>query len=381
MSGAGGVTSKTEQLIRIFFGPGNVIWRDQDPASVAGQQVKPYIDLLGAPDTSEVSVMLPRRASTGSPLIMYVVARDPQQATIVADLLTAFVGPNFSYFDGLPAVLDDSDPVEHAVRAYAADDRLVFKVVLPTGPKEGLAWGSFRLLQDTLRQRPERTWHIRRPVGKLIGEFEAALAAGDITSSSALLDEIAASGGLTGANLAALRINRLARLGHDAELLRFPGLADVAATRPPTPVRDAILAAVYRAELAGPVEEGNLQQTRAALFGREALIRALLAGGPAGLAGLSAEALTVAALAAEFFADPALLAAFMLDPHRRDLVAGTAPAVAEALAPVSAAAEATLEVPVQPVDDKRRTALAKRPSPVLGWNLWPRSRRVPMSPQ
>ena len=155
------------KLIRKFFGRGNVDLAGSGPGRrPRASGSSRILTCWRRRRTSEVPVMLPRRASTGSPLVMYVVARDPQRATIVADLLTAFVGPSFSYFDGLPAVLDDSDPVEHAVREYAADDRLTFKVVLPAGPREGLAWGALRLLQDTLRQRPNREWHVRRPVGQ-----------------------------------------------------------------------------------------------------------------------------------------------------------------------------------------------------------------------
>lgn len=350
MSQTNDMVGKNERLIKGFFGPGNVIWPDQDLASDAGQKVKPYLDVLAARDASEIPVMLPRRASTGSPLVMYVIARDPQRATIVGSLLTAFVGPSFSYFDGLPAVLDDGDPVERAVREYAADDRLAFKVTLPTGPREKSAWGSLRLLQDTLRQCPHREWRVRRPVGKLIGEFEAALAAGDNSASAALLEEIAAGGGLSGANLANLRIKRLSRLGHDAELLRFPGLTDVAATRPPALVRDAILAAIFRAEIAGLVEEGGPQRARPALFGRGLLVQALLAGGVAALAGLGGEALVVAALTADLLGDTALLAAVLLDPHRHDLVAGVAPAVVEALMPAPPAEETILDALSVPAD-------------------------------
>lgn len=342
----------TERLIKGFFGPGNVIWPDQDLASDAGRKVRPYLEILAARDTSEVPVMLPRRASTGGPLVMYVIARDPQRATIVGDMLTAFVGPSFSYFDGLPAVLDEGDLVERAVREYASDDRLVFKVTLPAGAKGNDGWGSFRLLQDTLRQRPDREWRVRRPVGKLIGEFEAALAAGDNTASAAMLEEIAACGGLAGPNLANLRIKRLARLGRNAELLRFPGLADVSATRPPTLVRDAILAAIYRAELAGPLEEGNPQRARTALFGRGPLVRALLADGVAALPGLGGEALAVAALRADMLGEAGLLAAVLLDPYRHDLVAGVAPVVAEALTPALPGEETVPDAPSTSVGTK-----------------------------
>ena len=169
------------------------------------------------------------------------------------------------------------------------------------------------LLQDTLRQRPVRTWHVRKPVGRLLGEFEVALAAGDNSASGDLLDQIAAVGGLSPANLANLKIKRLARLGRDAELLRLPGLADVVLSRPPAPIRDAILAAIYGTALAAPLEAGDLQ------LARQSLISAGHSSchswrGPAGLVGLSGEALAVAALTADIRDDARLLAAVLLRP-------------------------------------------------------------------
>ena len=172
-------------------------------------------------------------------------------------------------------------------------DGLTFKVSSPTKQSQAAAWRSLDLLQETVQQRPVRTWHVRRPIGRLIGEFEAALAAGDNSASADLLDQIAAAGGLSPANLVNLKIKRLARLGYDAELLRLPGLNDVVLSRPPTPIRDAILTAVYGTALAAPLEAGNFPLARQNLFSVGALVQALLSGGPAGLAGLSGEALAV----------------------------------------------------------------------------------------
>ena len=99
-------------------------------------------------------------------------------------------------------------------------------------------------------------------------------------------------------------------------------------SRPPTPIRDAILAAIYGTALAAPLEAGNLQLARQNLISAGTLVPPLLNGG---LAGLSGEALAVAALTADIRGDERLLAAVLLDPHRRKQVVSVTPLLAEAL--------------------------------------------------
>src|SRR5690606_15211965 len=120
----------------------------------------------------------------------------------------------------------------------------------PTAEHERGVWTALRSMQSTLERRPTRSWHIPKPVGRLLGEFEVALAAGDNTASASVLEQLAATGGLGGANVNNLRIKRLARLGRNDEILKLPALADVAATDPPTPVRDAIFVALYHDSIA-----------------------------------------------------------------------------------------------------------------------------------
>ena len=52
-------------------------------------------------------------------------------------------------------------------------------------------------MQQTVAARPARLWHIARPLGRLLAEFEASLAAGGEAASLAALDQIAAQGGVT----------------------------------------------------------------------------------------------------------------------------------------------------------------------------------------
>ena len=330
-------TSPMERFIKNFFGQGNIAWPGLDPDSDAGRTVRPYLDVLWQRQDTEVPVVLPRRREKGGDLTAYVIARDSAHAVVVADLLTAFVGPTYSSFDGLPAQLDPTDPVEQAVLEFAGDG-LTFTVTSPTKKTQADAWKALNLLQHTFRQRPARTWHIRKPVGRLLGEFEVALAAGDNSASGDLLDQLAAVGGLSPANLANLKIKRLARLGRDAELLRLPGLADVVLSRPPAPIRDAILAAIYGTALAAPLEAGDLQLARQSLVREGTFVLPLLEGGEAALVGLSGEALTVAALTADIRDDARLLAAVLRDPYLHKQVARVAPLLAHALAPAPAPA-------------------------------------------
>jgi hypothetical protein len=331
---SGDARSPIEKFIKDFFGKGNIAWPGQDLDSDAGRRMRPYVDILSRREATQLPVVLPRRREKNGELTAYVIARDPAHAVLVADLLTAFVGASFSRFDGLPARLDPADPVEQAVLEFVGDN-LTFKVSSPTKQSQSAAWHALSLLQATLEQRPMRAWHVRKPIGRLLGEFEAALAAGDNSVSAELLDQLAAAGGLSPANLVNLKIKRLARLGHDAELLRLPGLNDIALSRPPTPIRDAILAAIYGDALAAPLEAGDLPLARQSLFSAGPLIPVLL---NEGLAGLSAEALAVAALAADILKDGRLLASVLLDSNRHEQVASVAPLLAERLIPAPVAA-------------------------------------------
>jgi hypothetical protein len=345
-----GTASPVENFIKGFFGLGNAAWPGQDPGSSAGRGLRPQVDIVWAREATEVPIVLPRRRESDGGVTVYVIARDRARAVVIADLITAFVGPTYSSFDGLPAQLDPADSVDRAVLEFVGDG-LTFKVASPR-MTEGAAWKALLLLQDTVRQRPVRTWHVRKPVGRLLGEFEAALAAGDNFASGELLEQITAAGGLSPANLTNLKIKRLARLGRDAELLRLPGLADVVLTHPPTPIKDAILAAIYSTTIAAALETGDLKLAAQTLQDASTFVLPLLGDGTAGLLGLSGEALAVVGLTANIRDDKHLLAAVMLDPHRRMQLAHVSTLLADALGAVATANAApfssgALESPVE----------------------------------
>jgi hypothetical protein len=114
------------------------------------------------------------------------------------------------------------------------------------------------LMQTTVAARPTRLWHVARPLGRLLAEFDAALSAGGEAASLMVLEQLAAQGGITAANLAYLRIKRLDRLGRSNDLLSMDGLANVLRQDPPLPVKEAVLNAVYSTALEDPLQRGDV---------------------------------------------------------------------------------------------------------------------------
>lgn len=301
-------TQRVESFLAGFFGPGNEL-------SLPEEETGPLAALVRfVRQPSDVPVVLPRRRpDQPNRLLAYVIAWDLARAALVGELLTAFVGPTYSFFEGLPTNLDPDDPVDRAVLEFVGPGT-TFILRSPTVQLEGYAWSALGQMQQTVRRRPVRTWNVPKPVGQLLGEFEVALAAGDNTASAAVLDQLAATGGLGGANLNHLRIKRLARLGRDLELLDLPALGDVVAAGPPTPIRDAIFTALYNHRIAAALDGDDLDAARRGLEARAAALPSDLARD---LTALSTDALSVVLLAADLRNDRHTLSALLDDPELR----------------------------------------------------------------
>lgn len=283
--------ARADRLIETFFGPGNPVWPDRDKESPRGRRLIPYLQVLY--EASDIPIVLPRQDPETRQWAAYVIPLDERHAATIGELLQAFIGTSFARFHGLPARLNPNDPVDQAVLTFAGHSA-VYVIASPRSAEKQM-WHAVKLLQQALRARPRRSWHAPTPVGRLLSQFDIAMAAGDNTASASILDQLSATGGLSAPNVAHLRIKRLSRLGRNSELLRLPELPDVAITRPPTPVRDAILTAVFVTVLAEPLASGDLERARFRLIEAGTLVPALM-DGP--LTELSTEALTVLALAA-----------------------------------------------------------------------------------
>ncbi|CAM2923450.1 hypothetical protein SAXI111661_08520 [Saccharomonospora xinjiangensis] len=191
---------------------------------------------------------------------MYVIADDPVLAPHVPDLINAFAGPTYcKTAEVVPINLDPADPVEAAIIEHYGSvvDTYVITAGTNPGHRRNLR-NALRRMQSTVSKRPRRHWQLSKPLGRLLGEFDAALAAGGETTSAQIYSQIMAKGGLTASNLAHLRIKRLDRLGLSSELLALSELPEVLLQDPPVRVREAVLNAICQTVLAEPLARGDV---------------------------------------------------------------------------------------------------------------------------
>ncbi|GIF63921.1 hypothetical protein Ais01nite_19560 [Asanoa ishikariensis] len=278
-----------ETFLDVFFGPGNDSWPGRDPGAGAAEFLAGFMADFAVKGSS-IPYILPRNEPGKATKHIYVIPRDVRHANAVREWLNAFVVPSHAALADRPEPLRGGDPIDDAVAAFVGHRR-VFVLEHSQATSREL-WRALKRMHRVITHRPVTHWTETLPVGRLLAEFELAMAAGDHRSSAELLNRLEGAG-LGGMNIAYLTVKRLARMGRHSELLRLPLLRDVVATRPPLPVREAILDALHSTLVAAPLAEGNLDRALEVLE-RDASVAPGLADGP--LTDFGVEALTVLAL-------------------------------------------------------------------------------------
>ncbi|MEU1488453.1 protein DpdD [Streptomyces sp. NPDC005752] len=287
-------TQDLNDLLERFFGPGNDAWPGMDPDPRKGERARPFVDLLRR--STDIPLVLPRYQQAQDRFAIYVTARGEAHAALMAQIITAFAGPTYLIDAGVrPCTLDVNDPIESALLDLAGEATTFRLETHPNRRYRQKLTDVALLMQHTLANRPPRLWRATKPTGRLLAEFDAALAAGGEAASQATLDQLSAQGGINAVNLAYLRIKRLSRLGLDQELLDYPDLGDIVRQNPPIPVKEAVLNAVYACDLHEPLTCGDLQGAQQALRDRGFLALAPFENTQASY---STEALTVLLVAA-----------------------------------------------------------------------------------
>jgi hypothetical protein len=236
-------------LIERFFEEGNDAMRF--PAAV-----QPFIEALQ--HGTDAPIVLPRFVEAADHFAMYVIARNAAQVSRTRELIEAFAGGTYCKEGGAtPARLDPADPVDAAVIDFAGPNNTFTLDAGLGGQKRANLRNAMRLMQAAVASGPRREWRVPQPLGRLLAEFGAAIAAGGEAASREVLEQIAERGGLSATNLTHLRIKRLDRLGLSGELLSLPGLDRVLLQDPPVPVKDAVLSAVHSAVLEDPLAKGD----------------------------------------------------------------------------------------------------------------------------
>ena len=261
---------EVEGFLKAFFGEGNDLtlpsnWR-QSPQF---RHILPFVEDLEI--GARRPLLLPREH--GGTSLLYACAWDAAQARRLAESLRAFIGPTWSDFVGLPVQPRPGDPVEQSLASLGATT--VFRLRID-GRRRADAWHAASLLRDVWLAAPERLVEDQVPLGRLLRDFELALAAHDEQFSELVLEAIDRSRELQPANVAFLRIRRLRALGDAEGILRLPGLDDLLSLRLPHAVRDAVLAAGQAVHLDGYKTAGDAAGAVAAAHDQLAFLSRLI---------------------------------------------------------------------------------------------------------
>ncbi|NGY60384.1 hypothetical protein G7043_15755 [Lentzea sp. NEAU-D13] len=285
----------TRTLLEAFFAAAvNDAWPDMAEGYEWADRTRPFVDI--ALQRSDIPLVLPSLKKSMDTFVIYVAVDKREDVVPTAELIKAFAGPSHLVDASMerPVRLDSRVEVER-ILLESMSPAAVFRLSAGPVPKRrARLTDAMCLMQQVLARRPTRSWHVVKPTGRLLAEFDAALAAGGEASSAVILDQLRDTGGLDASNLAYLTIKRLNRLGKDAEIQALPRLADIIRQEPPTPVREALLESLYFSAVEDHLAAGGLEAAIQSLCDTGTHLDELL-NGPLRLR--STGALTIAVLA------------------------------------------------------------------------------------
>lgn len=239
------MTLTPDEFLGRFFAAPNTIWPDANPGHGIVATLRPFLTALSK--RGECPVVLPRRDLAALPAEIYVICWETAHAGRVRALLEAAVAHHWCPFDGRVVALNPADSVHKAVLDFVGPGTTF--VLRPPPDTASQTFRAITRLVGTLAEAPLRTPRLARPVGRMLREFDLALASGSAETSKTLLREIEGFGGISHENIAFLHIRRLSRLGQDKELLAHGSLSTLVYTEPPRVVREAVLGAWGRARI------------------------------------------------------------------------------------------------------------------------------------
>ena len=259
------MTGLGSDFLGAFFAPPNALGADAiDPATAAGIWLEPWIDRAKPPDP--LPTVLPRVLPDQS-VSWYAMAFTTRQFRGLGAEIYAFAGPSYSTFDGRPADLDNTDPIDVAVAV--ATEHHAFRFRAPNQDEDRAALrGQLELMRTVWSQRPERVYRAARPVGRVLRDFELAIATADDDASAAALDDLRARGDLSAHNLLFLTIRRYVALGQYQDVLALDELATVLTGDRPRLVTQDLIRAVYAVHLSGAESTGDARAARDIFDGR-----------------------------------------------------------------------------------------------------------------
>ena len=250
MSSGGAVsTDRWEAFLSRFFGPPNSL----GPAQAGSAELDAIVASAARSLTGDEPLPLLLPARIGEETQYVAIAFDRDQARMLRELLASHVGRTWTDFEGLSrldaADLDELDAA--AIDLAGGDPSCVFRFrVAPSARAE--VRRAVRSLMDMLAARPPREARIRLPIGRVLGDFQDACAAGAEQAALVAHATLSADHRISAANRLFLRVQFLAAFEHWDELESMPGLQEVLRLDRPALASDALARLALRNLPASP---------------------------------------------------------------------------------------------------------------------------------
>ena len=232
-------------LKRFFSGQNNLIWQDIESGKAVAShldQVTPWLKFLNGAKIDR-PIVLPLYSSKGS-LAWYGMAADDQIFSQLVEEIGSFIGSSYSDFHGGWSGLTDNSEQECALKERFGTRVIKFSAQRPEDQSK--IERALLLYQNLLVRRPSMPERAQRPFGKIRGDFDRALLAGNGSRAQVLLDELKASGRVDAGQQKCLEVRLLAGLGRQEELARNQSLiSSVADLALPTQTLVDVIDALY----------------------------------------------------------------------------------------------------------------------------------------
>ncbi len=233
------------------------------------EQVEPWIKAFTAQGEGS-AIVLPVFDMNG-PCQWYGMTTDARSAAMLAQELTAVVGPSYSDFRGQSFNASAGDSIENALATRFG--RFVFRMTpIRLTDRDNIAL-ALQLYLSLRRHRPAIPDRTQRPFGRIRADFDRALLVGNEGDAQKLRDELIGTGRLNAEQQKYLEIRLLAGLGRQPQLAHdYTLIRSILELSPPPQVLADILEALYATYIT-PVETNPDFQTTLAAF-REHILQA-----------------------------------------------------------------------------------------------------------
>lgn len=257
-------------LDKFFSGRNALSWdaiANRSAPSLWLEQVDPWIKAFTAQGEG-TAIVLPVFDVNG-PCQWYGMTTDARSAAILAQELTAVVGPSYSDFCGQSFNPSADDPIENAL--VTRFGRFVFRMT-PNHPtdRHNIAL-ALQLYLSLRRHRPAIPDRTQRPFGRIRADFDRALLVGNEVDAQNLREELIGTGRLNAEQQKYLEIRLLAGLGRQPQLAHdYTLIRSILELSPPPQILADILEALYATYIT-PVETNPDFQTTLAVFRKHIL--------------------------------------------------------------------------------------------------------------